>query len=303
MVAAVLRFLHLGHGIPFQIGIDEPEIMSRVVRMMKTGNFDPDFFDYPGLIFHLHLAVACVRFLVGAAAQQFPSLDAVGMDDFFLWGRALTALFGVATVFVVHQIGMRWGARHALLAAGLMAVMPMHVRESHYVLTDVPVTFFTALTMLLSLAAHERGTVGAFAWAGVAAGLAMGTKYTAGIAILMPIIAAWMTLNAKPSRVACVFAALRRVGRRFLVVAPYTAARPARLPQWLRAPHDVLPAPRCGRGRPRGDLPEAPAEELRVAGDDPHVLGAGAGRRPGREGPGRVRWTLLITFPSCSSTR
>ena len=37
-----------------------------------------------------------------------------------------------------------------------MAVMPLHVRESHYVLTDVPVTFFVTLTFLLSLRAHER---------------------------------------------------------------------------------------------------------------------------------------------------
>jgi hypothetical protein len=32
---------------------------------------------------------------------------------------------------------MRWGARTALLSAAMVAVMPLHVRESHYVLTDV----------------------------------------------------------------------------------------------------------------------------------------------------------------------
>ena len=49
VVAAGLRFLHLGHGIPFALGVDEPEIMTRVVRMMKTGDLNPHFFDYPGL--------------------------------------------------------------------------------------------------------------------------------------------------------------------------------------------------------------------------------------------------------------
>ena len=42
--------------------------------------------------------------------------------------------------------------------------MPLHVRESHYVLTDVPVTFFVTLTLLLSLRAHERATLGAVRW-------------------------------------------------------------------------------------------------------------------------------------------
>lgn len=297
VVAFVLRFLHLGHGIPYQIGIDEPEIMSRVVRMMKTGNINPQFFDYPGFIFALHLPVACVRFLVGAVMQQFPTLDSVTMDDFFLWSRAVTALLGVATVFVVHQVGMRWGARHGLLAAGLMAVMPMHVRESHYVLTDVPVTFFTALTLLMSLAAHEKTTVTAFAWAGAVAGLAMGTKYTAGLAILMPVIAAWMTLNAKPSRIACVAAAVVAWVVAFLVVAPYTLLD---LPGFLNGFARLMTA-----YRPRGADAELgsviylkhllknfgwPAMILMFSG---LVLGIVRAVR----GPGRVRWTLLITFP------
>ena len=68
-----------------------------------------------------------------------------------------------------------------MLAAGVMAVMPIHVRESHYVLTDVPTTFFITLTFLLSLRAHERATVKDFAWAGVAAGLATSVKYPAGL--------------------------------------------------------------------------------------------------------------------------
>ena len=91
-----------------------------------------------------------------------------------------------------------------MLAAGVMAVMPIHVRESHYVLTDVPTTFFITLTFLLSLRAHERATVKDFAWAGVAAGLATSVKYPAGLALMMPLLAAWMTREVRPSRlIAC----------------------------------------------------------------------------------------------------
>ncbi len=38
VVAAVLRLWSLGQGIPFSIGVDEPEGMGRVVRMMKSGD-------------------------------------------------------------------------------------------------------------------------------------------------------------------------------------------------------------------------------------------------------------------------
>ena len=58
-------------------------------------------------------------------------------------------------------------------------------------LTDVPMTFFVALTLLLSLRAYEKGTVAAFAWAGAAAGLAAATKYNGLIALVMPLCAAY----------------------------------------------------------------------------------------------------------------
>lgn len=296
LVAAVLRFTHLGHGIPFQVGIDEPELMSRAVRMMKSGELNPRFFDYPGLMLYVHMALASVRFLVGAVAQEFRSLDQVGIDDFFLWGRALTATLGVATVWLVHQIGMRWGARHALLAAGLMAVMPMHVRESHYMLTDVPVTFFTALAMLLSLSAHEKGTAPAFALAGAAAGLAMGTKYNAGVAILLPLVAAWMTLQARPSRVACVGAALGAWVGVFLLVAPYTLLD---LPGFLNGFAYLMT-----HYRPRADAEPSwlvYLKHLRLNMGWPALIlmfcGLGLGVVRAVSGPGRVRWTLLVVFP------
>ena len=67
-LAAMLRFVGIGSGIPFNIGVDEPEIMERAVAMMRTGDFNPHFFDYPGLYFYVQLAVACARFLAGATA-------------------------------------------------------------------------------------------------------------------------------------------------------------------------------------------------------------------------------------------
>ncbi len=67
----------LGSGIPFNIGVDEPEIMSRVVQMMRTGDFNPHFFDYPGLYFYVQLGVAVLRFLAGATLGEWSSLDQV----------------------------------------------------------------------------------------------------------------------------------------------------------------------------------------------------------------------------------
>lgn len=297
IAAAVLRFWALGAGIPYAVQVDEPEIVERAINMMRSGSVHPHFFDYPSLYIYVQLVVACVRFLVGAITGEWGSLAQAGVSSFYLWGRAMTAVLGVATVLLVYQIGARWGARHALLAAGLMAVLPLHVRYSHFVLTDTPLTLFVTLTLLLSLAAHERGTARAFAWAGVAAGLAAATKYNGGVSLLMPLLACSMTADVRPGRRQAALAAIAACGAAFLLFAPYTVlALPEFLNSFARLAHEYRVA----------DLSE-PAWSLylklllRHAFGWPALLLAIGGMLMGIvrlvRGPGRVRWALVVSFP------
>lgn len=299
IAAAVLRFWALGRGIPYAVQVDEPEIIERALTMMRTGSLDPrGFFDYPTLYIYIQFLTACARFIAGAVGGAWTSLAQVSGADFYLWGRAVTAAFGVATVMLVYQIGMRWGARHALLAAGLLAVLPLHVRYSHYVLSDTPLTFFVTLTFLLSLIAHERNTVRAFAWAGAAAGLAAATKYTGGVALIMPFLACWMTVPARPSRLAAALAAVTAFVAAFLLAAPYTILD---LPAFLNA---VARLAGEYRSASRGDEHELFVYLKLLRGHAfgwPALLlalgGMGLGIVRLARGPGRVRWALSVVFP------
>jgi 4-amino-4-deoxy-L-arabinose transferase-like glycosyltransferase len=291
--AAVLRFWSLGQGIPFAIGVDEPEIVDRVLRMMRTGDLHPHFYDYPTLYIYVQLAVACVNFLVGASMGAWRSLGAVTSADFYLWGRAITALFGTVTVYLVYQIGLRWGARHALLAAALLAVMPNHVRESHFVLTDVPATFFVTLAYLLSLRALEKGTPRAFAAAGAAAGLAAATKYYPGVAVLVPLVAAYLGRSGEHSRLRCALAAAGAATAAFLVGAPYTLLD---LPGFLNGFAGVIGANPPASSAWAGTV--LSAKHLRIALGWPGLLlalgGFGLGVVRMVAGPGRARFGLAV---------
>ena len=64
--AAVLRFWALGHGIPYSVGVDEPEIVERAFNMMRSGSLNPHFFDFPTLYIYVQLVVSIVRFVAGA---------------------------------------------------------------------------------------------------------------------------------------------------------------------------------------------------------------------------------------------
>lgn len=294
--AVALRFWALGHGIPHALSVDEPEIVERALRMMKTGSLNPHFFDYGSLHIYIQLLVSIVRFIVGSVTGAWDSLAQVSSDSFYLWGRAVTAAFGVATVFVVFHIGLRWGTRHALLAAALMAVMPLHVRYSHYVLTDTPLTFFVALTMLMSLIAHERPVLRGFAWAGAVAGLAAAVKYNGGLALLMPLVACWMTPAARPSRAVCAMAAAGAAAAAFLLAAPFTLLDlPGFLDRFASLTAEYRNAP----------PPAEPGvilylKHLRLQFGTPGMLLIASGLIMGViravRGPGRVPWALALAF-------
>ncbi len=293
-VGAALRFWALGHGIPFAVAADEPQIMERVVGMMKTGDLNPHFFDYPGLYLHVQLAVASIRFLAGASSGMWTSLAAVQAADFYLWARAISALVGTATIWLVYRAGLRWGVPHALLAAGLMAVLPQHVRESHYVLTDVPLTFFTTLTLLLALRAHERPTLRAFAWAGAAAGLAAASKYPGLVALTLPLVAAAAAHGAGPLRLRFALTTAACCVGAFLVAAPYT---------WLDLPGFLDGfAGLASSYPPAGVWPSWRLYiiHLRLALGWPGLVllfvGLAIALAGGIRGPGRAGWWCLLVF-------
>jgi 4-amino-4-deoxy-L-arabinose transferase-like glycosyltransferase len=296
-VAAVLRFWHLGHGVPYAVGEDDPGILSHVLAMMRTGDFNPHAFGTPSLYVYLQLLVASARFLAGAWAGAWTDLSQVAPVDFQLWARALTALFGVATVLLVYQIGARWGARHALLAAGLLAVMPNHVRDSHHVVTDVPMAFFTTLAFLLALRAYEKGTVGAFAWAGGATGLAAATSYYGGLIVIAPLLAAWLPPFGNRRRALCALTAVGGSMLAFLLAAPYTVLD---LPSFLNG----LGA--LGGSAGTGAVAASPAwlaylAQLRAALWWPGIVllfsGFALAIVRAFTGPGRTRFVMLVVCP------
>jgi 4-amino-4-deoxy-L-arabinose transferase-like glycosyltransferase len=297
LAAALLRFWALSQGIPFQLGPDEPEVMVRAVQMMKTGDLNPHFFDYPGLYIYVEAAVSVVRFMVGAMQGKWAGLALVSTEDFYLWGRATTALLGTLTVWVVYRAGLRWGPQTALLASVLIAVMPMHVRESHYVLTDVPTTFAVMVTFLLSLRAHERERVSAFLIAGAAAGLAGALKYNGVLAVVIPLIACALTPRLRGSRILCaLWIAAATVGA-FLVAAPYTLLDlPTFLNQFARLSSEYRMPPSTSE-----PLWLVYLKHLRIALRWPGSLMVIAGfaicvwRIP--RDPDRLRWVLALVFP------
>ena len=221
LLGAALRLSEIDDGIPYAVGVDEPEIVDRAVRMMKTADFNPHFYDYPGFTFYFHTVVASARFLTGAMAGRWASLDQVWSGDFYLWSRIATVCLSLLTIYVVYRAALRWGEPAAIVAALAMAVQPQLVQNTHFVLTDTPLTLFVALTMLTSLTAAAEQHPRWFFISGLCVGLAAATKYPGALTIGMPLLATMTSMSVR-GRVAVLSALFGGAAAGFLAGAPFS---------------------------------------------------------------------------------
>lgn len=90
-----------------------------------------------------------------------------------LFGRAQTAGFGVASIFIIYLIGSRLiNKRVGLLSALFLSVAPLHVRDSHYITTDVLFVFFLLVAFLFAVRAYQDKKLKDFIWLGFFTGFA-----------------------------------------------------------------------------------------------------------------------------------
>jgi len=189
LLGAALRFYNLGWGAPYHhFHIDEHFVFSGALEIRKdfwNAALAPKFFMYSPLPMYLLIGVLSVY-----EALVRP-LELVGIQDgvtFMVMGRAISAALGTATIPLVYLIARQLaGVRAGLLAAGLLAVSVIHLRDSHFFSVDVSLTFFCVLTWLAAMRIAEHGRVRSYVWSGIAFGAAVLCKYSA--AFLAPVIA------------------------------------------------------------------------------------------------------------------
>ncbi|HYF65470.1 MAG TPA: glycosyltransferase family 39 protein, partial [Herpetosiphonaceae bacterium] len=101
---------------------------------------------------------------------------------FYVWGRALTVAFAMATIWLTYRVGRRrFGPAAGLIAAATLAALPFHVRHSQYITTDIASGFTALLAVWAALRVLDEGSWRRYAVAGLAVGLAAGTKYNAAM--------------------------------------------------------------------------------------------------------------------------
>lgn len=218
LLAAVLRLWSIDFGVPLVTHPDEPLIFTAADRMISERTLNPGWFRYPAFIIDVEagvlVAVYGIDRLIGLDADAITTAAYTG-------GRLVMALLGVLTVLLTGLLGRRvatgtFGSHRddrmpgevngvgssvetaghpsslaGIVAALLLAVSFVHVKDSHFLKPDVPTGFFCVLALWVSLDALERQDDRLRRWllAGAAVGLAAAAKYTGAVVAVVPALA------------------------------------------------------------------------------------------------------------------
>jgi 4-amino-4-deoxy-L-arabinose transferase-like glycosyltransferase len=201
LIGAVLRLWGIQFGLPSSYHPDEHNLTFHAMEALGN-NLHPGWFEYPSLMMYLLAGLYAIYFgilsLLGhvSSGSEFYQLYLENSTGFTLPGRVLVAGFGVATLPLIHRLG-RWGYGRTtgFFSLVFLSVAFLHVRDSHFITVDVPLTFFCTLAVMWALLGYGKDPkyLGA---AAVAAGLAAGAKYTGALALL-PI---WMSAALIPGK-------------------------------------------------------------------------------------------------------
>lgn len=106
------------------------------------------------------------------------ALDRTGYDQVHLVGRAVSATFDLASVFVLFLLGrtLYRDTRVALVAAFLLATTVLAIQHAHFFVVDTFANFFIVTALYWLARAQRSGRAWDFAMTGLFFGLAMASK-------------------------------------------------------------------------------------------------------------------------------
>jgi len=232
-MALTLRLWGIDFGLPHLYHPDEWALIMPALRILQTGDLNPHRFEYGSLHIYALSLLYSVYLLVNISQGKLASVHDIpvyenthGLYQYtfpqvYLLSRGLTAVLGAATVVAMYAIGRRLlDRRTGLIAALFLTFLPLHVVNSHYTTTDVPVTFLVVLGFWFMIAVFQRGLRRDYLLAGALAGLATGTKYS-GALLIVPLVVAHLARRRTRFEGTKLLTALIAAGAGFVLSTPF----------------------------------------------------------------------------------
>lgn len=218
--------------VPYSMHVDEVHLTQPAVRMLTTGDLNPHFFRYPSLPIYL-TALSMKAGAIGSSSDPKgwkipPKGGPYQPTGPYAAARLVFAALSIVTAGLVGALGrLAFGSNPLLLIAPLFLAMSGVYQYSAavYLNVDVVATAFVLAALVQSFASWGRHS----AWAaavlpGALGGMAIASKYTAGV-VLLPCALA-IVLGGGERRLRNLTVLLLASAVAFFVCVPYAAIDP-----------------------------------------------------------------------------
>jgi hypothetical protein len=193
-----LRALYIGWGLPEVF--EEAMPFRKAWAMWNFGNkgfdFNPHFFNYPAFTIYLNFLVQGFQFCIGYFISAYKNLDAFSKAYqanpaiFIILARFLSVGFDMITMFTAYLLGKEYSNRTTgLIAAFLVAVNPLLVKEAHLSNVDSALACFALLSIYCCFRIYQTPDTKWYFYAAVCMGLAAAAKYNGFFLLPVMVIA------------------------------------------------------------------------------------------------------------------
>jgi hypothetical protein len=225
VAAFVLRIVGFKTGLPYVYNADEnSHFVPRAIGMFGHSP-NPDYFINPPAFTYVVYALFTVRW--GTDPATIGGAFAADPTTAFALARAASAFLGALAVSLTAIAAARLfdDRRVGALAGALLAVAFLPSHYSHFALNDAPTLAPLAAALVGIAGIYRTGRTREYVLAGLGLGVAIATKYTAGI-VLVTLVAAAFASPVAHARVRNLAFALA------LMCAGFVAANPYALLDW-----------------------------------------------------------------------
>jgi len=220
IIGMLLRFYGLNWGLPDRTDLhpDEHDYVVQRALSVSWQKPDPEFINYPSFL--------CYSTALLHGGMKWLNPDRPDWKA-YRSGRTISAVYGTLTILVVFFLARRLdGSIYGpLIAAFWTAILPLHVWDSHVAVTDVMMTFWIMLTLLVSIRLVEEPRPNLAALAGLCLGLATGSKYTAAITCVAPLVAVILARASWGRRIRLLLIAAACALAACFIVTPFSFIR------------------------------------------------------------------------------
>ena len=186
--AFAIRIMGIWYGLPLQLNIDEPTLVSSTLSLKTSLN--PGHFDWPHLYFYINLIFYLGFSLLRKLLSVFIELPNVYNTHvpFFIISRTLSAFFGAITIIPIYFLAKKiFSEKVAKVSALILVFLPIHVYEAHFGKIDTTHTFFAALAALSIWKVYETDKIRDYLITGLAIGITTSIKYN-GAFLFVPLL-------------------------------------------------------------------------------------------------------------------